>query len=295
MRIERRHVVPAVVVVAALVAGGLGARTLFPSGAAVQTAGERFGVLQARAHSQPTTAVVPFLGPFRIGNCGPSIRELDKALTRVHMRKGAPSLCYGRATARQVANFQRSLHYKPTGKYTLVTHNALVKRHGYTAAGRAVLIKQARYQYVLLYRHTIQIVSAHVALVGGSRLPYSQSGSRSVFPAWPGIPQATDCSGMATFIEYQAGAGPQLGYFGPGSPVGWTGTMAYQGVHVANGAPLQPGDLVLYPSASARGPPWGHVAVVIGHGLVISHGGTGVNLLPYNYRPVGDIRRLVVQ
>lgn len=294
--ISRSRLVPSLVVVVALVAGGLGAHELFPSGAAVTktaTAADRAGVLQAKAHSAPAPAEVPFLGPFKVGNCGPSIKAMDSALIRLKVRKSLPASCYGKATAKQVAAFQKRIHYKPTGRYTLVTHLAVVKRHGYTAAARDVVIARARHNYVLLYRSTVQRVSAHIALVGGTTLPYCQSSSRQILPAWPRIPPCTDCSGMAIFIEYQSGAGPQVGYFGPGSPVGWTGTLAVQGVHVAHGAPLQPGDLVLYPSSSARGPPWGHVAVVVGHGLVISHGSRGVKLLPYNYRPVGDVRRLV--
>lgn len=283
----------ATALVIATIGGGVVSHSLIGSNAAgVHIAAADYGVLQAEAHSKPAPAVVPFLGPFKVGNCGPSIRAMDTALIKLKFRKSPPANCYGKATANQVGAFQRSLHYKVTGRYTLVTHRAIVKRHGYTAAERDVLIKRAHYQYVLTYRKAIQTIAAHEVLVG-SRLPYSQSGSRSNFPAWPRIPPATDCSGLTIFTEYQAGAGPQVGYFGPGSPVGWTGTLAVQGVVVPHGAPLQPGDIVLYPSASARGPPWGHVAVVVGHGLVVSHGSVGVKLLPYNYRAVGQIRRLV--
>lgn len=257
--------------------------------AVVITASTNFGVLQAEAKAHPLPAVVPYVGPFNLHGCGPAIKIMDQALVRKGFRKTKPALCYGLPTKRQVANFQRSINYKPTGHYSLVTHRALVKRHGYTIAMRGELVQLAHIRYVDAYRNAVRRVAAHVALVGGHTLTYSQGPSRQFFPAWPRIPPATDCSGMVIFIEYQSGAGPAVGYFGPGSIVGYTGTLALEGRPVSFRAVLQPGDVVLYGRY-----PFFHAAIYIGNGLVLSHGRTGVDELPWNYNgEAGSIRRMV--
>jgi cell wall-associated NlpC family hydrolase len=69
--------------------------------------------------------------------------------------------------------------------------------------------------------------------------------------------------------------------------------MARLGTLVKPNQPLEIGDLVYYGSNSAPGYPFGHVAVYGGHGFVVSHGGVGVNLLPVNYRAIGEVRRYI--
>lgn len=293
----------AVIVVAALVGGGVVGKQLLGSHAAVKTAiTDTFGQRQAALHviGSPTA---PFLGPYKLGQCGPGVRLMEGALHNLPkpVRKAPPANCFGKATKAQVVTFQKRLHYKPTGVYNLATHTQLVKRGGYSSTAKAGLrfIYEGRlkHQHVLLVqqeRRTVQIVSAHVAKVGGSTLAYSQGGTRGYFPAWPRIPPDTDCSGMATYVLYQAGVGAAVGYYGPGSSVGWTGTLRYQGQRISYGQPsstagLQPGDLVFY----GRAPNWSHVATYIGSGLVMSHGQVGVNVERYNYRPVGEIRRYI--
>lgn len=292
-----------IVVVIALIGGTIVAKDLLVSGAASKTAiQDTFGARQAINHNL-TASAAPFLGPYKRGQCGPGVRLMEGALKNLPkpVRKAPPQNCFGTATRNQVITFQKRLHYKPTGVYNLVTHEQLVKRGGYSSTAKAGLryIYQGRLkqQHVLLVQHerrTVQIVSAHVAKVGGSTLAYSQGSTRSYLPPWPRIPPDTDCSGMATYILYQAGVGPAVGYYGPGSAVGWTGTLRYQGQRISYGQPsstagLQPGDLVFY----GRAPNWSHVATYIGSGLVVSHGQVGVNVERYNYRSVGEIRRYI--
>lgn len=305
---QRAHYVGAIVALIvglALILGSIGAKDLLVSGAAVKSSEntaltQTFGQQQQEARARATS--YPFLGPYSYNakhiECGAGIRLMEGALHHLPkpVRTAKPALCFGKATRAEIIVFQKRLHYKPTGVYTLATHQQLVKRGGYSKTAQQGLLFIVQKRAIAVHtalvakeRRTVQIVAAHVALVGGRTLTYSQSGSRSYFPAYPRIPPATDCSGMATYILYQAGVGASVGYFGPGSSVGWTGTLKSQGTPVARGATLEPGDLIFYGYA----PNWSHVAVYIGRGLVVSHGQTGVDEPPYNYRPVGEIRRYI--
>lgn len=274
-------------ILVALGGGAIGGKQIFNSNAA-NTLASRNGTLQAEVHNTAAT-VVPFLGPFSIGHCGPAIRIMDQAMVNEKLRKNKPSVCFGPATMRQVINLQKKVHYKPTGIYTLALHHRLILLGGYHKKQRLALQAIVAVRYRAKLRDNVLVIAAHATLVGGS-LPYSQSASRSNFPAWPRIPPATDCSGFVTWIAWQAGFGARVGYYGAGSSVGWTGTLALQGVLVPLNAHLQVGDMIFYGS----GYPWGHVAMYVGHNNVISHGSTGVKILPYNYRAYGAVRRYIL-
>jgi hypothetical protein len=296
MSVKREHVQSAIVggaIAVALIGGTFAAKQLLESGAAVRTAGDKYGLLQAKAAANPPPRIVPFLGPFAhnvkgVQECGPAVRLMEGALRRTKppVRKAAPRNCLGEATKKQLQVFQKRHGIRTTGIYGSRTHRALAPR--YTRAQRRDLIYIARIQLLRKQRAAVLVAAGHARVVGG-RLPYCQSSIRSYFPAWPRIPPCTDCSGYATWIEYQAGVGPRVGYFGPGSPVGWTGTLARQGHAVGTRGPLRVGDLIFY----GGGYPYGHVAVYIGHGLVTSHGSVSVKTLPFNYRPVSAVRRLI--
>jgi hypothetical protein len=91
----------------------------------------------------------------------------------------------------------------------------------------------------------------------------------------PNYPHYADCSSLATYCYWVAGAPDPNGL---NFRAGYTGTMAAHGRRVD--AP-RPGDLVLY----GRGPTYEHVAVYIGGGRVISHGSeSGPLNLPVHYR-----------
>lgn len=285
MQIKR--IVAGLAVGIALVGGGVASKTIYDSSASSTTLASRNGTLQAKYHNTPDP-VVPFLGPFKSGQCGPAIKIMDRALIHLHFRIHPAKSCFGAYTKLTIVNYQKHLHFKPTGIYTLVVHNELVKHNGYVKSDRILLQALQQAQYNAMVRKNVLVIAGHAKLVGGT-LNYSQSSSRTIFPAWPRLPPATDCSGFVTWIAWQAGFGATMGYFGPGSSVGWTGTLGVQGTRVPAGAPLKIGDLVFY---GARYP-WGHVTMYLGHGLVISHGSIGVSILPYNYNSVGDIRRFI--
>jgi hypothetical protein len=299
----RQHLLGAVAsgtVILALLIAGFASHTLHISGAASKTAIDvTFGKQQAVTHARGDPGA-PFLGPFKVGRCGPAVRLMEGALRHLRhpVRTSKPQACFGPATRKQLIVFQKRIHARPNGVYNYTTHRQLVLRGGYSKTAKRALVyiydQRVRKQHQVLVVHqrkAVQIIAAHAVKVGGNSLPYTQGPSRSNLPPWPRIPPATDCSGFATWVLYQAGAGGPIGYFGPGSSVGWTGTLRTQGVHISNTRQpnLQPGDLVFY----GYPPNWGHVAVYIGGGLVVSHGGPGVNIYRYDYRSPGEVRRYI--
>lgn len=96
------------------------------------------------------------------------------------------------------------------------------------------------------------------------------------------LPVSEDCSTLTT-KEYKSGGAPDpngLDYDGAGN----TETQRAHGRLVPSIAQAKPGDLIHYDDPQ-------HVAVYVGHGRVISHGSQiGPLLLPYDYRPVAEIR-----
>lgn len=300
----------ALIAIVALIAGSIGGKELLTSGAAVKSSstagtaiGQDFGSKQALVH-RLGEADAPFPGPYKYARgkkyqCGPGVHLLGGALIRVHAYpkavKKAPS-CYGPAMKAAVVTYQKRIHYKPTGAYNLVSHDYLVRHGGYTKTAKAGLVylyqQKVTAAHLVLIQHErseVKIIGLHAARVGGNTLVYSQNAyTRGIFPVWPRIPPATDCSGMSTWILYEAGAGASVGYYGRGSPVGWTGTLRYQGRHISTTDTryLYPGDLIFYHG-------WGHVAVYIGGGLVVSHGTVGVHIESYRYSHVDEIRRYI--
>jgi hypothetical protein len=113
-------------------------------------------------------------------------------------------------------------------------------------------------------------------------------------PGKPGLlPFRGDCSSTATWILWRALhvlAGQADRVNGTDWKAGYTGTLAQHGKRVS-GRPgtRRVGDLVLY----GRGWPFEHVAIIVGPGVVFSHGSeSGPFLLPIHYRPdAAEFRR----
>ena len=141
---------------------------------------------------------------------------------------------------------------------------------------------------------------AAALLANPSAVHYSQGPDR-----WDGIanhkapgkagllPFHGDCSSTATWMLWRALhvlAGQADRVNGTDWKSGYTGTLARHGKRVS-GLPgtRRVGDLVLYGTAW----PYEHVAVIVGPGVVFSHGSeAGPWLLPIRYRPdVAEVRR----
>ena len=137
--------------------------------------------------------------------------------------------------------------------------------------------------------------AAILALHHSWNVNYTQGGSRweaieRGYKAWRGqYPHWADCSSFVTWCLWNG-----LDHFHMPDVVnhqnwrgGYTRTMLMSGWRVSS--PL-PGDAVIYGS----GWPGEHTALYTGGGLVVSHGGPGVHLLPMRYRnDVLAIRRYI--
>lgn len=102
-------------------------------------------------------------------------------------------------------------------------------------------------------------------------------------------PNYADCSSLATWCYWDAVIDYGCRDFvnGAGWQAGFTGTMVRHGKRIPR--PRNVGDLVFY-GGSLSLP--SHVAIYVGRGLVVSHGSErGPLLVPWNYRPVMQVRR----
>lgn len=104
-------------------------------------------------------------------------------------------------------------------------------------------------------------------------------------------PRASDCSSSTTWMLWDATRRYDCEDFLNGTrwQSGYTGTQQNHGRRVTGRKMI--GDLVFY--GDQGGGVAEHVAVYVGGGLVISHGGPGVHLLAWDYRPVNEVRRYV--
>lgn len=138
--------------------------------------------------------------------------------------------------------------------------------------------------------------SCHLLLSNQAAVHYSQGPDR-----WEGIhnhdraylgqyPKHGDCSSTATWVLWDATLRHRPADFvnGAGWGSGYTGTMLQHGRSVGR-APARIGQLVIYGTPGSTGE---HVAVYIGGGFVMSHGGeAGPFKLRWNYRTdVQDVR-----
>lgn len=256
---------------------------------AASSASAGFGALQASAHKAGITTahIVPFIRTLNVGDSGPTVRQMQRALIAAKARPARFKATghFGKITEREVVKFQHRKRVKPaTGIYGKRTHHQLSPY--YDLAGRRALqaVAHTRQQLTIAGRF---VHAASVAWLHRAHMAYSESGTRSLLPLLPLVPPATDCSGYATWLFRNAGLPDPNGF--SYVVVGYTGTLARHGVRVSANGAFHVGDLVFY----GGGFPYGHVAIVVDafRRLVSSHGSPGIRVLPFNYRPVSAVRR----
>lgn len=223
------------------------------------------------------------------GTRGPDAYAVKRLLKRKGFGRGLAMrgpwrFRFGPVAVRQLKRFQRRYGVRPDGVYGKATHRKAlasnaIDRYGASLFRRVVVPKPGKISAVV-----------STALLGHrkrSQIFYTQSWLRMqgvkqrIRP--PRVPRWEDCSSFATWCYWVAGAKDPngLGYNG----MGYTGTLARNGRRVDS---PRAGDLIFY----GGGWPYGHVAIYIGGGRVVSHGSSGgPYLLHWRYRPVSAIRR----
>lgn len=264
------------------------------AGAAAATArstlSAMYGAKQAQVHLAAVRIppLVSFIQPLSTrapsGCPCPAVFQLQRALKAAGLRAGKATGIYARPTAVEVARFQKRVHLPQTGRYNAATHFKLSKFYDAKARGRLTQVAKDR-SIAIKTGHVTHAID--VSIANSSRMRYSQSASRGFLPSLPAVPLGTDCSGWATWIYKVSGLPDPNGLLY--RIIGYTGTLAQHGVRIAANAKLQIGDLVFY----GGGWPYGHVAVIRNAFLrtVAGHGGPGIRVSPFNYRPVSAIRR----
>lgn len=256
--------------------------------------------------------LVPFPRVRKVGNKGRDVQQDRRALTRagfwpVNTSTNPPTFwdkpVYTHKFAMAVRAYQRKHNLKLTGEIDRATHNSLATPYkdakgGVHAYGRygtdgarvmglvqKKLIAQEKY---LLSSGSVTargVAAALMCVRHRDVIHYTQGGLRMVgvnrrmYP--PSYPRYGDCSAMATWWYFVAGAPDPngLGYNGQG----YTGTQSPRGRRIRASA-ARPMALIFYGSGSTIG----HVVLVVRTGaLAVSHGSeSGPNLVSIYYRPV---------
>lgn len=122
-----------------------------------------------------------------------------------------------------------------------------------------------------------QGIDQHLRIANRQCITYGDCSSTATWLLWNGLTHV-----HPTIKDVVNGANWRAGY---------TGTMASHGKLVRHDSSIKVGDLVLY----GPRPTFEHVAVAIGGGRVLSHGGeAGPFILPIDYRSDrGEVRRYV--
>lgn len=234
-----------------------------------------------RVRQKPPVLVVPFTRTITLGTIGKDVIGAKRAIWKADSLR-VPILAnqlFGPIALRKLREFQRSRGLVADGQLGPATlaklapffdSYAFLLYAGYPPGGsKTQAIRNRIVAYAIWgYNHRVEI-------------HYVMWRPMTHMDELEFLPVAEDCSAFAT-KDYKFGGAPDpndLGYRGYGN----TYEMRKHGRVVSIFQAL-PGDLVHY-----DGPQ--HVAVYVGHSRVVSHGSEGgPYLLPYNYRPVREIR-----
>lgn len=242
----------------------------------------------------------PFTRSFKLGARGEDVLAVKRALHASGLlKKPMPmmSMSFGIWARKALRKFQvhRANIHKHVGEYNLATHDAMVAAKLFDAYGIFLMQK---------YKHkapdpNVRQRIVNTALFAASRAPrhYSQDMNlrmegflKRIKP--PQMWNYGDCSGFSTWCYWVAGAPDPNGWGYGGYPDNayYTGSQAQHGRSVSR-SQAKPGDLVFYGS----GWPWGHVAVYVGGGMIVSHGHeSGPFHVSVDYRSdVGQFRSYV--
>lgn len=235
---------------------------------------------------------VPFRRELKVGRVGLDVFAVRRALSRAGYGEwgkwGKVKSFFGVYLRNNLKAFQRKHKLKVDGVYGVETHRALMPFFDAYGASLMHAYHPPIVNTTSAKRDKI-VAAAMLGYANRYAIHYTQSSWRMegvrhhLFP--PSFPHYEDCSSFSTWVYYVAKASDpnNLNYNGQG----YTGTLTQHGRQVSIQS-LQPGDLVFY-GGSYSVP--SHVAIYVGHGRVVSHGGeAGPLLLPVYYRRVNHGR-----
>lgn len=144
------------------------------------------------------------------------------------------------------------------------------------------------------------VMYRHSALCNYTQGPERWQGIAHHLRAYKGqFPTESDCSSSSSWEDWDATRRYKLPDFlnGQNWGGGYTGTAQQHGVRIKvrtfRGKPINllPGDKIFY--GDQGGGIAEHMATYVGKGYVLSHGGAGMHLLPWDYRAINECRRYV--
>lgn len=230
----------------------------------------------------------PLQRTIKRGAKGADVRATKYALKRAGFKRGIVlSNKAGLAWQRNLKRFQAKHGLKADGEYGPATHKAL--RPYIARVPYAVWLWNHYVHKASIAPRRVIVNTALYGVAHSGSIHYTQSSRRMegvrrrLKP--PAYPRYEDCSSFATWCYWVAGAPDPNGRGYDGQ--GYTGTLASHGKRVSRLAEARPGDLIFY----GGGFPYGHVAVYIGGGKVVSHGSEhGPLVCSAAYRPISTIR-----
>lgn len=193
---------------------------------------------------------------------------------------------FGSMAEYRLKQFQKKYGVRADGVYGKTTHGKFVNSNAFDTYGKWLMAHAP--VPTTSNKRSIIVATALFGARNRYSIHYTQSRARmygvrnKIRP--PRIPYYEDCSSFATWCYWVAGAPDPNGLDYNG--YGFTGTQISHGRRVSS---PRPGDLIFY-GRDWRGNPT-HVAIYIGGGKVVSHGGeSGPVVSYYKYRPINQIR-----
>lgn len=251
--------------------------------------------------------IVPFARKLEKNARGRDVLAMQRALRKAKIRRIPPTGVHGFTSRRNVARFQKTQGLAATGVYDLATHRALAPLFDLYGASLMTKAKAAQEKTsVARKRHALIVAAAILVYNERARIHYTQGPSRMMGVLRklrpPAYPTEADCSSMATWLPFQAGAPDPNGRGYDG--YGYTGTLVLHGLKAGREIPKSEAgrsdehlDLLFYGretteplgtfvhQVNGRRLRIGHVAIAVSPTRAVSHGSEGgPYLVEHGYR-----------
>jgi cell wall-associated NlpC family hydrolase len=209
--------------------------------------------------------MIPFGRELRLGNAGPDVKAVKRALARAGFgpkKLAGLTQTFGSYAVTNLRHFQTANKLDVDGVYGSATHKKLAPHFDALAAQWYANYKPTRHRIVDAAHYFVGIEPRVSYTQGPHRMMIVRQRLRPPIPA--GVQVYEDCSSFVTGCFWIGGAPDPNGRGYDGQ--GYTGTLAQHGRPVSI-REARPADLILYGRS-----PFHHVTLHIGNGLCISHG-----------------------